>query len=1117
MKNPRHWMYETLEPRYALNAAPTPMADVAIVAEGSEVALSSLLANDTDPDGDALTLLNASTPEHGSLRRGTGGLIYTAPAGFTGVDTFEYTVSDGSLTATTSVTIPINATIDAAATRSELLAGVTQLSDPGSPGRMVAYGPTAVDVAYYPGGASDGPMIAAATWGDGRVVALPDHQWLNMNGEAGEGTMGQFYSNSIAWLTGTSSKSIKIVVLNNSSSVSASWLNSQGYTNVVTSNDLAGQLGNADVLIGWLTPTLSQTNADAIANFARGGGGFFVAGYGQGYQGHNNWWAGQVHESPANRLLREAGIGFASGSQNGTGLSITAATTSYNAETILAIFSDLGSYSAAEKSAAANQLARIIEVLPPGDNLSAQMIAAINSVKNSINPTPATPVTGSFEKAVLATEMTLIQDLPPDQVTAHRTAEAVYGAIPPAAHRVADEVVSIATDKTGWLSTGLYAAPGEIVTIEFPPSLVGQGYHIQISGHVDNISSRSSWNRVPFGVDRRFEINSTSVQVASAFGGAIYIDVGDLSAGTPPSSSPTNITISGAIRAPHFVLGVTTNDEWISTIRDFPAPYAELVSNGLAMSVPSSWIRDLDDPTALMTYWQEVVDRLNYVGGYESLRTGPERFNVDVQISAGLLHAGYPIQGPTTASASQELVDLVELKEDGNWGYFHELGHEMQRNRVLGWNNENPYTFSGDVEVTVNIFANAALEQQVVAPSGDFWHYSVYPGQVMARARTTIFDAAAPDFDDKDPYPFYYQLADGFGWDTYREVLGGYVEDQLNNPAAIPQTNGQKKDQWLIRWSTATGFDLTNYMVDRWGLEVSQSALNQVAALNLPDWLPATTTVEHFEIVSNETRTFNLASTGTSLTGGATFVSAGAPTSGTLADNSDGTFTYSPPLAFTGVDEIPVVYQSSAGNQMTTIIKVQVTAAAPLTPGDYDGSGIVDEVDYIVWRSQFGRTGNDLPADGNGDGRVDAADYTVWRDNLGNVASAVSFVQDSTASLLLVDETTATNDDDNSIGLAANLVPRRASLASINDTTSKGSRRDDSQLNITDHFVHGNAQALLLFLADNTLTRDENLDLTLLADRSPESPSAIDAVFSDKDFAPATSAEVDPRLHAWLF
>ena len=80
----------------------------------------------------------------------------------------------------------------------------------------------------------------------------------------------------------------------------------------------------------------------------------------------------------------------------------------------------------------------------------------------------------------------------------------------------------------------------------------------------------------------------------------------------------------------------------------------------------------------------------------------------------------------------------------------------------------------------------------------------------------------------------------------------------------------------------------------------------------------------------------------------------------------------------------------------TLILTAGVASAAPTYDellSDYTGDGVVDAVDYAVWRESIG--------DCNRDGVVDAADYAIWRSNFGtpgtSSAPAVDRFNGSTA------------------------------------------------------------------------------------------------------------------------
>ena len=54
--------------------------------------------------------------------------------------------------------------------------------------------------------------------------------------------------------------------------------------------------------------------------------------------------------------------------------------------------------------------------------------------------------------------------------------------------------------------------------------------------------------------------------------------------------------------------------------------------------------------------------------------------------------------------------------------------------------------------------------------------------------------------------------------------------------------------------------------------------------------------------------------------------------------------------------------------------------------GDYSRNGVVDAVDYIVWRKTLGQRGSGLAANGDRSGAIDAGDDDVWHTNFGQVA-----------------------------------------------------------------------------------------------------------------------------------
>ena len=87
--------------------APVAMPDTALTLEDTSVTIP-VLANDTDVNGDPLTMTGFTQGANGSVALNPDGTLnYTPSPNFSGVDSFSYTVSDGALTSIGTVLVTV--------------------------------------------------------------------------------------------------------------------------------------------------------------------------------------------------------------------------------------------------------------------------------------------------------------------------------------------------------------------------------------------------------------------------------------------------------------------------------------------------------------------------------------------------------------------------------------------------------------------------------------------------------------------------------------------------------------------------------------------------------------------------------------------------------------------------------------------------------------------------------------------------------------------------------------------------------------------------------------------------------------------------------------------------
>ena len=693
-----------------------------------------------------------------------------------------------------------------------LLKNVTEIAAPGVPGPLCVFGEQAFPVVTgRTGDAIYEPVVAAGKMGKGRVVVFGHTGYLDVNTLKIADT-AQIMTNSLRWAGAR--KSPRIAVYNKPEL--AAFLREQGLeAELLNGTGWRDRLGSFDVLCVRTASLSIDVDVPAIQAFIREGGGLVTADLGWGWS-QLNPGKDLVEDHPGNRLLMPAGIVWADGmlkrtSENGFSTEKAPSELCHAAKALDALTGKKDAeLEEKEVAQAAQSISRAVQSLPLNDELLLPKIRKLDE-QNVIKKDP-------LSRLALTLQLREMKSLPLGEVQAHPLADDFPGTVPEDAKRIS-QTVAIDTSVPAWHSTGLYAAPGELIVVTVSEGVVRKKLKVRIGAHSDRLWNKTQWRRAP-EICREYSIDSSQTRAVNAFGGLIYINVprrcklGEIS-----------ITISGAVEAPYYVFGQTDLAEWREKIRHRPAPWAELATDKVVLTVPSKAVRELDDPETLMEFWQRVLDACAELAAIPLKRNRPERYVTDKQISAGYMHAGYPLM--THLDVADVIVSKEKLTTDGHpgvWGLFHELGHNHQ---VRDW------TFSGTGEVTVNLFTLYVFDKVCGFAPKTLRNFSEEGRAKMLKA----YHEKGTDFEEWKRKPFlallmYIQLQEAFGWEAFKSVFAEY----RNLPAEErPENDDERRDQWMVRFSRTVERNLSPFF-EAWGIPTSKEAQNSIA--ELPVWMP---------------------------------------------------------------------------------------------------------------------------------------------------------------------------------------------------------------------------------------------------------------------------------------
>ncbi|MCD2424664.1 M60 family metallopeptidase [Niabella pedocola] len=237
-------------------------------------------------------------------------------------------------------------------------------------------------------------------------------------------------------------------------------------------------------------------------------------------------------------------------------------------------------------------------------------------------------------------------------------------------------------------STGYYAGPGELITVDIPQGMYQMS--AQIGGWTDDVGSYPNPPRDAV-VYTKQQLSPGRNYLRNLYGGTIYLNA------AVPVVNPVTVTMGNVIKSPDFVLGESKDVEWKTRLQNSCVPWLELRSRFVSFLVPRDRCLTTSFPSmeTALKQWDSII--VNDYQGWEGLSQNPAdpvdqapiiayRIVYENAMAPGVGgHNGNPVVVANTSSWFDGLVNVTNPRADGLWGLLHEIGHNNQQTAYWSW------------------------------------------------------------------------------------------------------------------------------------------------------------------------------------------------------------------------------------------------------------------------------------------------------------------------------------------------------------------------------------------------------------------------------------------------